>query len=326
MKKARYLSALRVAVCLLLAGCLPAQPAAPEPQTVLTPFFTSTPPEAAAAPSQPAETPQPEPTATPEALIHIVALQETISSIALRYGVSMDAVIAANPDVDPRTLTVGTELVIPGVPPAAAFDPQAEPLALEVGEAVCLPTAEGGLWCAALVSNPLNRPADGVIVAFTISDGDSQPLIQNVPALLNRLDPGQALPAVAYFPPPAPRAAGATAELVAALPPESGIRDYFEVSLQNQRVITQGRSARASVQVVLPGADELPAGEPLNLWLAAVAYDAQGRLLGARRVERQLNVGEISADEPLEVTLLVYSSAGDIDSVRLSAEAFILKP
>ena len=326
MKKARTSYALRVVVCLLLAGCLPAQVAASEPQAVLTPFFTSTPPEAAAAPAQPTETPQPEPTATPETLIHIVALQETISSISLRYGVSMDAVIAANPDVDPRALTVGTELVIPGVSPEVAFDPQAESLALEVGEAVCLPTAEGGLWCGALVSNPLNRPAEGMIVAFTISDGDSQTLTQNVPALLNRLDPGQALPAVAYFPPPAPRAAGATAELVAALPLESGMREYFEISLQNERVITQGRSARAAVQVVLPGADELPSGEPLNLWIAAAAYDAQGRLLGARRVERQLDVGEATSSEPLEVTLLVYSAAGNIDSVRLSVEAFILKP
>jgi len=326
MKTVFRSSALYAVIGLLVTGCLPAQSAAPEPEAILTPFFTSTPPEAAAAPAQPTATPQPEPTATPEALIHIVALQETISSIALRYGVSMDAVIAANPDVDPRALTVGTELVIPGVSPESAFDPRAESLALEVGEAVCQSTPEGGLWCAALVSNPLNRSAEGVIVAFTVSDGDNQTLTQNVPALLNRLDPGQTLPVVAYFPPPAPRAVGATVELIAALPLEAGVREYFEISLQNQRVITQGRSARATVQVVLPGADKMPTAEPFNLWIAAAAYDAQGGLIGARRVERQLNVEEISAGEPLEVSLLVYSAAGEIDSVRVSAEAFILKP
>jgi len=326
MKKVRFPATLCAAICLLLSGCLPTQPAAPEPEVALTPFFTSTPPESAAIPAQPTETPQTEPTATPEPLIHEVALQETISSIALRYGVSMDAIIAANPDVEPRTLTVGTQLIIPGVSPAASFDPDAEPLPLEVGDAACQSTPEGGLWCGVLVSNPLNRPADGVIVAFTVTDEEGQTLTRNVPALLNRIDPGQALPAVSYFPPPAPRAAGATAELVAALPLESGIRAYFELSLQNERVVTQGRSARATVQVILSGADELPAGETLNLWVAAAAYDAQGRLLGARRVERELGAGEISTGEPLEITLLVYSAAGDIDSVRLSAEAFILKP
>jgi LysM repeat protein len=325
MKKAHISAILRAVVCLFLAGCLPAQPAATGPEAVLTPFFTSTPPKTAAAAPQSTETPQPEPTATSEPLIHEVALQETISSIALRYGVSMDAIIAANPDIEPRTLTVGTRLVIPGVSSAAAFDPGAEPLALEVGDAICLPTPEGGLWCRALVSNPLNRSADGIIVAFTVADESGQALTQNVPALLNRLDPGQALPVVAYFPPPAPRAAGATAELLAALPLETGIREYFELSLQNERVVTQGRSARTTVQVVLSGVDELPAGETLNLWIAAAAYDALGRLLGVRRLERELGAGEISAGESLEVTLLVYSAADEIDSVQLNAEAFILK-
>ena len=94
MKNDRFSAALGTSICLLLAGCLPAQPAAPMPEARLTPFFTSTPPEAASAPAQPTETPQTEPTATPEPLIHEVALQETISSIALRYGVSMDAIIA----------------------------------------------------------------------------------------------------------------------------------------------------------------------------------------------------------------------------------------
>jgi len=317
---------LRAAVLLILAGCRPAQPAAPSPEARLTPYLTSTPPAAAASAVPPSATPPPAPTPTPTPFLHEVALNETISSLALRYGVSMGVIINANPDVDPRALTVGTHLIIPGVSPTASYDPAAEPLPLEVSQAACQPTPEGGLWCSVLVSNPLNRAADGLIVAFTVSDESGQTLRQSVPALLNHIDPGQTLPAAAYFPPPALRAAHAAAELVSALPVEAGIRTYLDVSLQNERVVIQERRARATIQVILTGTENLPAGEPLNLWVAAAAYDVQGHLLGIRRLERQLEAGEISAGEPQEVSLLVYSSGGVIQSVRLSAEAFIQQP
>ncbi len=324
MKIATPCIALYACLCLPLAGCLPAQTSAPVASSQLTPYLTTTPPPAAATTAQATETVLPGPSATPEPLIHEVALEETISLIALRYGVSMDAIIEANPDVDPRTLTVGTRLLIPGVSPAAQLDPDAASLALEVGEVGCLPTPEGGLWCHALVRNPLGQPADGLIVTFTVTDqSGGETLRQNVPALLNRIDPGGTLPAIAYFPPPAPRVPVVAAELLSALPLEAAIRTYVDISLQNERSVLQSRSARASTQLVLPAGDESAEGETLNIWIAAAAYDAQGRLVGVRRLEHTLQAGEATAQNPLEVTLLVYSASGEIDSLRLSAEAFI---
>ncbi|MDX1493771.1 MAG: transglycosylase SLT domain-containing protein, partial [Longimicrobiales bacterium] len=46
---------------------------------------------------------------------HSVAPGETLSHIALRYGVSIDDLQAANPDVRPRFLRVGTRLTVPVV-------------------------------------------------------------------------------------------------------------------------------------------------------------------------------------------------------------------
>jgi LysM repeat protein len=44
---------------------------------------------------------------------HVVAPGETISSIAFKYGKNMNAVLAANPGIDPYTLRVGSLVVIP---------------------------------------------------------------------------------------------------------------------------------------------------------------------------------------------------------------------
>ncbi len=49
---------------------------------------------------------------------HAVASGETDFSIARRYGVSLDALLAANPDMNPRRMAVGTVLKIPPLQPS----------------------------------------------------------------------------------------------------------------------------------------------------------------------------------------------------------------
>jgi murein DD-endopeptidase MepM/ murein hydrolase activator NlpD len=50
--------------------------------------------------------------------VHILAKGETIYSIARSYGVSQDAIIAANKIGDPKRVYVGQKLAIPGIPAA----------------------------------------------------------------------------------------------------------------------------------------------------------------------------------------------------------------
>ena len=50
-------------------------------------------------------------------IIHVVATGETLYAIALRYGVTVDAIIAANNLADPNQLSIGQELIIPPVTP-----------------------------------------------------------------------------------------------------------------------------------------------------------------------------------------------------------------
>jgi LysM repeat protein len=60
------------------------------------------------------------PTPTPEPYRYMVATGDTLNSIALRFDVSTVAIIEANGLLDPNSLVVGQEIIIPGYQPQAA--------------------------------------------------------------------------------------------------------------------------------------------------------------------------------------------------------------
>ncbi|HUN22839.1 MAG TPA: LysM domain-containing protein [Anaerolineales bacterium] len=65
--------------------------------------------------STPTFTPSPTPTMTPTAtpLVHIVQSGETIVGIAVKYGLTVELLLAYNPQVNPKFLSLGTPLIIP---------------------------------------------------------------------------------------------------------------------------------------------------------------------------------------------------------------------
>ncbi|NIN63328.1 MAG: hypothetical protein GTO63_01135, partial [Anaerolineae bacterium] len=68
--------------------------------------------------------------------------------IALQYGVELDILLAANPGVNPRLMSVGTELIIPEPEGAGLEDiPSATPVPFSLSEVDCYRTPTNGLWC-----------------------------------------------------------------------------------------------------------------------------------------------------------------------------------
>lgn len=51
----------------------------------------------------------------PTGPVYVVQSGDTFYSIAIQFGVTIDDIVRANPEVDPNFLTVGTEVVIPGL-------------------------------------------------------------------------------------------------------------------------------------------------------------------------------------------------------------------
>ena len=60
--------------------------------------------------AQPEITPQPEPSAQ----VYLIKEKDTLSKVAKRFGLTLDELLAANPDIkDPDKISIGQQIIIP---------------------------------------------------------------------------------------------------------------------------------------------------------------------------------------------------------------------
>lgn len=305
-------------ICLLLAACAPALPAptavpdTPTPAGRLTPYHSATPQPF----PQITDTPAPLPSPTPTPFMHIISEGEDFFGLAYRYGITVDDIIAANPDVNPRAMSVGGELIIPFQ--AAPDQPAPElPAGLSVASAVCQPMAEGGAWCFVQAANNGETALELVTGRFTLQDdsGD-EPVSRPASLPLNVLLPGMTMPLSAYLPAPVPTDFTVTVEVLTALPLADPTARYLPASV-NEPLVTYAANGRLAT---VSGAVQLGDGEgdAAFIWLVALAYDANGALVGVRKLEIQ---GPLDAGGTVPFQLDVFSGDGPIASVTVLAEA-----
>jgi LysM repeat protein len=109
----------RAVILLLILGtaaCGQTSPTAtpiPTPTRQLTPYWSPTPSQTLPLKSLQINTPSPPPSPTLTPITYKVVKGDTMLGIALRFGVSLEDLLAANPEVDPRFLSIDTNLIIP---------------------------------------------------------------------------------------------------------------------------------------------------------------------------------------------------------------------
>ena len=301
-----------------LTGCLPINQAEQPVGAQLTPWHT-----VSAISMVPAETPDAQsststPAPTPTPTIHSVALGETISSIALRYGLDMNTLLAANPEIDPYSLIVGDQVIIPVGSELMQIGGLTESLALELSQPVCTRTPEGGLWCFAVLSNPLDKAASNLAVTFRVLNASSEEIASHtVPAILNKLDPGETIPASVYFSGPLPANFNVTASLASAFSASQSGKTFYPVDTGSPAVEISGRLAKVTGEAIT-AADP---GKTVDVWVAALAYDINGNLVGIRRIENRVTLEQ---GKGVNFNLYVYSTSGVINSVIIKAEAILV--
>ncbi len=310
------------ALCLLLAACTQAPPA---PTTVpgtptsagrLTPYHTAIPQQI----PQITDTPTPLPSPTPTPFIHIIREGEDFFGLAYRYGITVDDIIAANPDVNPNAMSVGGELIIPlqTAPdqPAGEAPPEL-PAGLSLEPARCWRMAEGGAWCFVPVTNTGEAALELVTGRFTLQDASGgEPVTRTASLPLDVLTPGTSLPLMAYFPAPVPTDFTASVEVLTALPLADPSSRYLPAAVDEPLVTYAANGKLATVS----GAVQLGDGEgdAAVIWLVALAYDADGALVGVRKLEIQ---GPLDASGVAPFQLDVFSRDGPITTVTVLAEA-----
>lgn len=308
----------RLSFCLCLVLLLSACSASPgsegestPPLAALTPYVTLSPSPAYTQPAARTEVQLP----TPTPLEYVIAAGDTLEAIAARYGVTLEALLAANPGIQPNLLIVGTPLVIPtGTLPQGESTPT--PAALPLLQARCWPEGTGGLWCFALLQNGYAEALENLTVLFTLVDADGQVLAtREATAPLNLLPAGEKMPIGAHFPAPIDLLAVPHVQVLTATRLLPGDARYLPVMLENTLLSLNpgGRSAQVSGRVLLtqpePGA--------ATLWVLAVAYDRDGTLVGFRRYKGM----PFTAAEGASFDFLVSSLGPAIDHVELLLEA-----
>lgn len=139
------------------------------------------------------------PTATP--IAYVIQKGDTLIGIAVEYNVSLEAIEAANPGIDPGNLQLGQTVFVPapegGAPSAAVAS---TPLPVNVGAFTCAPTPVASLICFGEFVNTTSDPITNLSARVTLLNpdntiGDSV----TVYAPLDLIPPGSAVPLAAVF-------------------------------------------------------------------------------------------------------------------------------
>lgn len=297
--------------CSVNSGIPTAAALSSTPTIILETFEFSTPDQ------QPTETRIPEggsepilPTPTP--FKHTIQNNETLSGIAFQYGILLDRLIAANPTVNPNFLVPGEELIIPSSEGAIISYPTPTPVSLELDFQSCLGSLDGGLWCFPTITNNQSVTVENVSVSLKLISSNSELIYtQSAVPALNYLNPGESIPAAAYFPPPIPSNYQINAVLQTSLITEN---PPPPVSLPDPEIEIAPDLLSAQIQGVIPLPDNLESIQ--SVWVAAVGYSGES-VAGYRKwISSQILAP--GAELPYQFTL--YSLGPELTQIEVQAE------
>lgn len=309
----RTLRLVAVSLTVLLAvSCtsIPDAPA-PVPPSNLKPYATATRGISPSATPVVAEILVPSPTPS----TYKVAAGDSLGTIAEQYGLSLAELQAANPGVVSESLTVGQNINIPV--PSSGGNALSEPAAAELGPVQCHP-AGVGTYCLVQVHNQFDEKLENVTVLMSVLDAKGRVQDRQEAFMpLNILPSGSELPAYTLFT-ELPTGTLPIAQLSSAIRLPASDRRYLPAVTRNTLVSIEwnGRSAHVQGQIFLP--DGVKAQSASTIWLAAVAYDIDGQIVGFRRWEWQgsLKPGGVKAFD-----FSVYSLGPAIETVDVIVEA-----
>jgi LysM repeat protein len=296
------------------------------PVSLVTPYHTTAPLETQAPTQTPAPTSTPPPLPTPTPFLHTVAEGETMIGIAGYYGVSLDELGLANPDVNPNYLSVGAQLIIPlktdGEENPAASSAAPEILPVTGGAVSCIPNRVGGMWCFWPVTNTLEQPVENLAGLIHLYDQDGEQLgSQPVYSLVNLLKPGETIPMGAYFKPPLPDWETVQGQITNASAANLAGERYLAIEVTNLETLPVddgGLAVEVNGTISFPALETEPA--LAYLWVVAMGYDDAGQVTGLRRwVAPAEGLGGA-----MNFEFVVYSSGRPIDRVEILAEARVV--
>jgi hypothetical protein len=311
----RWVLGLAFVVLLGEAACRASTPVA----TIPTPTFLPL-PSATASPA-PSTVPVATPviiasaTFTSTPVTHVVEQGDTLISVAVKYGVSLEALQAANPTVQPHFLSVGTVLIIPlqeGSAPNANLAPT--PVPIPFSTPVCYPTPTEALYCFVEAHNSTDVALENVSARVTLAGPDGMPLVSGVVySALDVIPPGSAAPLGILFP-----AVPATPIVATGVLALSG-NPLFDPSAHHISLdIPAHHGTGSGNEWTVTGQIRNPSATPAaSAWLVLTLYDQSRAIVGYRKQPLE---GGLAAGAAQDFSISAASLNGAIDHYRIAAE------
>lgn len=313
-------------VALLLAGCGQVITVTPTP----TPAPTATIEVAVlSSTAEPTDTPAPytpaptlTPTATPTPVFHTVQAGESLLAVANRYDVSVASLQDANGILDPRTLQIGQQLIIPREEEAEAADATATPtpLPLDVGNLHFSETPIGGLWVLGEVHNISGVPLEQVRVGVTLLDENGNPMLESATLVaLDLVDVDERAPFAVLFGTMPGKFDQYRAYPLSAVPAYVGsyYRDLTVAEVQME-------SERYASYTVTGKVFNVGPEEAVEVQVVLTAYDPLDRVVAVREVAPEHNV--IPRGGNTDFTAVLAPVGGPVVRVEAAAQGRRLQP
>jgi hypothetical protein len=173
------------------------------------------------------------------------------------------------------------------------------------------------LWCFVLIHNDGSEFIEDVTAQMTLMGSDGKAVASQTALLpLDIVPPGQSLPLSAFFRPNVPADVEPQVQILTAIRLLPGDPRYLPAVIQNSlvQVAWSGLSAQVTGEVFLPATSTGAS----TVWVAAIAYDGAGKVVGVRRWES--NTGS-EAGAHLPFAFMISSVASKIERVEFAVEA-----
>jgi len=292
----------------------------PLPTTTLLPYATATASALITGTSiSPIATAIPTLGPSPTPFIHVVQKDDSLLGIAYRYGVSMDDLLAANPGIDPRILSIDQEIIIPLTEgdPISNLLPTATPIPLQLSEVICYPNQSLSFWCISTLENDGEDPLEAVSIVLSIWDENGVMIeAKTAYSLLNLIPAGAEFPLAVNFSGFSDDYAYAIVSPVSAFPARTVDERFiaFEVILDVDDPSDDFTSWRIAGRLISKDADGRTAARAAIL---VVALDDGDQIIGFRKLKFS---SEIGAGEELLFETEVFSLGPVIERIEIYAE------
>lgn len=288
----------------------------PEPTATIALAVVSTPDEPTATPAPYTPAPTATPTVTPTPVFHTIQSGESLLSIASNYNVSVSALQEANGILDPRSLQVGQQLIVPReeeAQVAANATATPTPLPIAVENLHFSETAIGGLWVMGEIHNTTDVPLEQVRVGVTLSNDDGTVVSQGEAlTALDLVDVGERSPFAILFGEAPGEFDQYNAYPLSAVPAYVGSY-YRDLAVEEIQTVSE----RYASYTVSGAVRNIGPEEAVSVQVVLTAYDPLDRVIAVRQVEPEHNV--VPRGGTTTFTAMLAPVGGPVE--RISAEA-----